>query len=444
VKRRRVVGVVVLAVLAACTAGGGASHHASGPSSQSSAGGGTAVAIPHVTPGGAPTLQAAIAKLCVAPPPTHGKPATGTLPPDLVSIAQQVEQARGHKYTHYPPATEVSNSQMDRRLLKNFRRTTSRVADDRRTVAWRTIGVIGPDDDLYTAYRAFTTGQVVGYYDPETGDLVYLGSGSLDFAERFTLAHELTHALDDQTFDLTRLDPLTTHCMDERFQAALGLVEGSAQYFAAVAVAQNPSIDLGDLLKAIAQSATSGNPPAGVPQFVFQQQLWPYTAGESFVATLVGSGGTGEVDRAFERFPVSTEQVIDPSTYPNDTPEAVSIPDLTDALGPAWGDLDAMTIGEEWLRGMLALNDGVSADAATGWAGGGYRAFTDGRQVVVVLRTRWDDTDHATTFASALQDWVAGRDPAPSITRAGTEVTAVFATNAAVGTTAAKALGQAG
>ncbi len=436
--RRRFVGIAALIILAGCTAGGGVGHRASRTSVSST--GRAAVPIPHVSPGGAPTLDAAIATLCATPPPTHGEPATGTLPPDLVSIARDVEKARGHRYTHYPPATEVSNSQMDRRLLQNFRRTTSRRSDDRRTVAWRTIGVIGPDDDLYRAYRAFTTGQVVGYYDPETGDLVYLGSGSLGFAERFTLAHELTHALDDQTFDLTSLDPLTTRCMDERFQAALGLVEGSAQYFAAVAVAQNPSIDLGDLLQAIAQSATSGTPPAGVPPFVYQQQLWPYAAGESFVASLVGAGGTGAVDDAFEHFPVSTEQIIDPSAYPGDAPQPVSIPDLTGALGSAWGDLDAMTIGEEWLRGMLALHDGVSPEAATGWAGGGYRAFTDGRQVVVVLRTRWDDADHAATFASALQDWVAGRDPAPTITRSGQEVTAVFATAPGAAATAATAL----
>ncbi|HEX3299383.1 MAG TPA: hypothetical protein VHW68_04660 [Actinomycetota bacterium] len=440
---RRLAGVVTLVFLAACTVGGGGSGHRNQPVAAGSADA-NAVAIPHVTPGGAPTLQAAIAKLCAAPPQTHGKPAAGTLPPDLVSIAQAVEQARGHQYKRYPPATEVSNSQMDRRLLKNFRQTTSRPADDRRTVAWRTIGVIGPADDLYRAYRAFTTGQVVGYYDPETGDLVYLGSGSLDFSERFTLAHELTHALDDQTFDLTRLDPLTAHCQDERAQAALGLVEGSAQYFAAVAVAQNPQIDLADLLKEIADAATSGNPPPGVPQFVFDQQLWPYSTGEMFVASLVGSGGTTAVDHAFERFPVSTEQVIDPTMYPGDKPVPVSIPDIAGTLGPRWGDLDAMTIGEEWLRGMLALRDGVSPDAATGWSGGGYRAWTDGHDVVVVLRTRWDEPDRAATFASALQAWSAGRTPAPAVSQAGDQVTAVFATSAPLVATAQKALGQTG
>jgi hypothetical protein len=438
---RRVAGVLALTILAACTVGGSGSRDGA-PNASAGPAGGYAVPIPHVAPGGAPTLRAAIAKLCVAPPSTHGTPATGTLPPDLVSIAQAVEQARGHRYKHYPPATEVTNSQMDRRLLKNFRQTTSRQADDRRTVAWRTIGVIGPNDDLYRAYRAFTAGQVVGYYDPETGDLVYLGSGSLDFSERFTLAHELTHALDDQTFDLTRLDPLTAHCQDERTQAALGLVEGSAQYFAAVAVAENPSINLSDLLQAIADAANSGNPPPGVPQFVFDQQLWPYSTGESFVASLVASGGTAAVDRAFQHFPVSTEQIIDPAMYPSDPPEPVSIPDLTAALGPQWGDLDAMTIGEEWLRGMLALHDGVSPDAATGWQGGGYRAWTDGHDVVVALRTRWDEPDRAATFASALQDWAAAQQPAPSITRTGRDVTAVFATSSPLITAADRALGQ--
>jgi hypothetical protein len=139
---------------------------------------------------------------------------------------------------------------------------------------------------------------------------------------------------------------------------------------------------------------------------------------------------------------MSTEQVLDPSTYPAETPVPVSIPDLTGALGPAWGDLDAMTIGEEWLRGMLALHDDVSTDAATGWAGGGYRAFSDGKQVVVVLRTRWDQPAQAATFASALGDWSAGRDPSPEVARSGDEVTAVFATTSQLVTTTSEALSQ--
>ncbi len=385
------------------------------------------VRTPHVRPGGAPTLQQAIAALCVPPSIPKGTPAAGSLPPDLASIAHQVEVARGHTYTTPPVAEAITDQEMDRRLAESFAAYYPKKLYDRRTVAWRTIGVIGPEDDLYRAYAAFFAGEVVGFYDPETGELVYLGSGDLGFTERFTLAHELTHALDDQTFDLTRLDTLSSSCQDERFEAALGLVEGSAQYFAAVTVAQDPQIDLADLLAALADSVTSGEPPAGVPPFLEALQTWPYVDGEAFVADLAG-GGIGAVDAAFRRFPVSTEQVIHPERFPGDRPREVSIRDPTGALGPRWGDLDAMTIGEEWLRAMLALRlPAPEADAAAaGWDGGGYRAFTDGTHVVVAMRTAWDTTADAEAFATALRRWSSAARFA-RIQVAGSSVTAVFA-----------------
>ena len=137
-----------------------------------------------------------------------GTPAAGTLPPELAQIADQVETARGHTFTTPPKAEGITDQEMDRRLEESFRAYYPKDLYDRRTFAWRTIGVIPPDADLHEAYRTFLTGEVVGFYDPETGELVYLGSGDLGFTERLTLAHELTHALDDQTFDLTRLDAL--------------------------------------------------------------------------------------------------------------------------------------------------------------------------------------------------------------------------------------------
>ena len=93
------------------------------------------------------------------------------------------------------------------------------------------------------------------------------------------------------------------------------------------------------------------------------------------------------------------------------------MPDLTGALGAGWGDLDAMSIGEEWLRAMLALRlDGGMADgAAAGWDGGVYRAFTDGTDVVVALRTDWDSKEDAAAFASALE--TGGRRPVGRIRR---------------------------
>ena len=61
---------------------------------------------------------------------------------------------------------------------------------------------------LRDALLAFQTGQVVGFYNPANKQLVYIGDTDLDQTERFILAHELTHAIDDQHFGLRRLDAI--------------------------------------------------------------------------------------------------------------------------------------------------------------------------------------------------------------------------------------------
>jgi len=439
--RLRVAAAIAILALAAsaCTTGAGTVTSIGVASTSPPA---SALRIPTVKPGGASTLRRAVAKLCVPVSVPSGTPASGELPPELATIAHEVEQARGHDFATPPSAEAISPTEMDRRLEESFQAYYPKDLYDRRTFAWRTIGVIPPDANLHEAYRAFLTGDVIGFYDPETGELVYEGSGDLGFAERLTLAHELTHALDDQTFDLKRLDAMTSACQDERSAAALGLVEGSAQYFSAATIAENPDIDFGDLLDAIAAAMAGGAAPAGVPPFLYAINTWPYTAGMAFVGTLAGQGGTSAVDDAFERFPVSTEQVMHPDLYPSDTPSAVDIPDVTGELGPSWGDLDAMTIGEEWLRAMLELRlDGATADAAAaGWNGGGYRAFSDGTDVAVVLRTAWDTPEDAAAFADGLGAWSSTDRVTPVVVQDGQIVTAVFATAETARDAAADAL----
>jgi hypothetical protein len=92
----------------------------------------------------------------------------------------------------------------------------------------------------------------------------------------------------------------------------------------------------------------------------------------------------------------------------------VNVPDLTSELGSEWGDLDVMQVGEAWFQAMLGLrlDDATAEAAATGWDGGIYRAFTDGRDAVVVFETAWDSQPDADAFAQAMQEWLdAGGTP---------------------------------
>jgi hypothetical protein len=158
----------------------------------------------------------------------------------------------------------------------------------------------------------------------------------------------------------------------------------------------------------VVRGGDGGGSVDGVPAFLWNLQLWPYSAGTAFIKALDERGGTALVDRALITFPVSTEQIIHPERWPHDTPQPIDVPDLGPNLGAGWRDLDVMTVGEEWLLLMLELrlDAGNAEQAAAGWDGGLYRAWTDGSHTAVVLRTVWDTPEDAQQFADAMGEWV--------------------------------------
>ena len=262
--------------------------------------------------------------------------------------------------------------------------------------------MIPPGADIREALLAFQTGQVVGFYNPADGELVYLSGGDVlgSLTERVILAHELTHAIDDQHFDLTRIDDIVATCDDEAFQSALGAVEGSAQHFAFAVAARFPggTIDPG---------RTADSPPA-CRRSSRSSSSGPTRLGRRSSTRWKRRGGVKAVNGAIETFPLSTEQVMHSERYPNDVPQPVDVPDLSAALGDGWRDLDVMTVGEAWLQTMLRLrlDNGTADAAAAGWDGGTYRAWTDGDAVAVAMTTVWDSGADAHAFADAARTWI--------------------------------------
>ena len=411
--RRGVGALAVLALLAAACTGEGIGIEFGTPATPSATettspepgdGPGIALDVESVRTGEARAIGA-MRELCVAPRPTSTDDdgAPPETPADVRQLESQVEQVRGLEFLRDVAVQPVSADEIAGKLEGAFDETYPKEYYDRRSVAWQTIGVMLRDVDIREALLAFQTGQVVGFYNPVDGELVYRADGDLDLVERVTLAHELTHAIDDQHFDLSRIDRVASNCRDEAFQAALGAVEGSAQFFS-IKVLFEFSPDDGDF----SDLGGGGGMPAGVPPFMVDLQLWPYTAGQSFVTALEGRGGTAEIDGALRRFPITTEQILHPERFPDDAPVRVDVPDLSGVLGPGWGDLDVMQVGEAWLAAMLGLRlDTATAEAAAaGWDGGLYRAFTDGDDAAVVLATAWDSAADADAFAQALREWL--------------------------------------
>jgi hypothetical protein len=372
-----------------------------------------------------PTSAAQVMRRLCIPADVEADPVTKVpTPPVIAEVEDQVEAVRGLRFDRPVNVEPITDAEMDRRLGDYLDAYYPERYYERRSRAWQTIGALPSDVGYLEALEAYQQGQVLGFYNSQNEELVYTGDVHLNRIEQFVLAHELTHAIDDQHFDLDRLDEIVMRCEDEEFLAALGIVEGSANHFATQVIIRFPITDVGSI---------PGGDGVAVPPFFEELQAYPYTLGQRFADALSDANGPSAIDAALQVFPSTTEQVLHPSKFPDEEGESVDVADFGPTFGPGWRDLDAMVVGELWLRVLLHLQlaDDAAESAAAGWDGGTYRAWTDGDDVAVVMSTVWDTPKDAQEFAEALAKWgsAASDSHLGVIQNAGTRVHAAFASS---------------
>src|SRR5260221_7977183 len=96
----------------------------------------------------------------------------------------------------------------------------------------RAVGLVSGDFDLAAAEKQLVTESVIGYYDPDT-KRVYVRGDQLTPDVRVTLAHELTHALQDQRYDLRLYRNDTTgqaEAYRALYEADAGRIEDTYQH----------------------------------------------------------------------------------------------------------------------------------------------------------------------------------------------------------------------
>jgi hypothetical protein len=343
-------------------------------------------------------------------------------------VADQVTQVRDLHWINPVDPEAVSQERLGQILQGLVEKTLPAGQLARETRSWTTLGALPPGSSLRDALLAYDNSEVVGFYDTLTHRLVYSGTTNPSPYQRYVLSHELTHALDDQRFDMSREDALAYRCADEPLAASVALAEGDAVFTSGAWARRFLSSDELDRLQ---QEATDfPPPPASIPPFVQALQVFPYPNGLAFVHALVDRGGEGAVDAAFRNPPVSTEQILHPAKYPTDAPVPVTVSKPA-GLGSEWKLIDQMEVGEAWLKLLLQLRlpEAPAAAAAAGWGGAEYQTWADGSNVVVVMNTVWDTEQDAAEFAAAMRSFV-GTHPA-TVAIDGKTVTVTFASDAA-------------
>ena len=278
-----------------------------------------------------------------------------------------------------------------------------------------TLGLLPPGASLREITLDFQAGQVAGYYSPEDDELFVVSrSGGIGPAEEATYAHEFTHQLQDQAFDLGALGFDAIDQSDQAL-ARLALVEGDATSVQTTWMTQNlDARELGEVLAA-ALDPEALEALRRAPAYLRDTATFPYQDGFAFVSGLLanGNGGYDAIDAAYEDPPDTTEQVLHPDLYFASHPAIdVDIPDGFAAdLGTGWSVAAQDTLGELILRIWLREGDVPIAGAraaSAGW-GGDRVALLRGPDgaLSVALLTVWDSAADADEFAASAQVAVA-------------------------------------
>lgn len=280
------------------------------------------------------------------------------------------------------------------------------------------LGLLPAGFDLLQFYLDLYSEQIAGYYDSETKEMYVIGS-EFKGPERITYAHEFTHVLQDQNYDLeTLLSEEACEADSEYCAAVTALVEGDASlseqlWFLANGTEQDRT-EITDFYNTFKSPVYDSAPEYMKSDFVF-----PYLNGFDFVYDLYNNGKWDAVDAAYANPPVSTEQILHPEKYPNEVPVAVTVADVTAELGPGWTEYDRNAMGE-WYT-YLILSSGHDAkfrlaeedakNASAGWGGDTYLFLLNENNTDTVFAwlSTWDSQKDSNEFFAASRDYGTAR-----------------------------------
>lgn len=286
------------------------------------------------------------------------------------SMLDRVSRARGLPIRREVPIRILDRPAMLARIREQAAKDLPPEMLANQGEALSAFGLVPPDFDFVAGMFRLIEGQIAGFYVPEDGTM-YLAD-DLDEAEaEETLAHELVHALQDQSYGLGQMIKVAEGDGD-RVTAAHALVEGDAMSaMLDVSVGSAFAVSESALRRLLAISTVMSAVGATSPRVLTSSLTAPYADGFAFVQGLRRLDDWRSVDAAYKALPVTTEQLLHLEKFAaRELAVNVAVPSLS-ALGegyrPVWNDV----MGEQGLRIVLEdwAHRTVAAEGAAGWGG---------------------------------------------------------------------------
>jgi hypothetical protein len=320
------------------------------------------------------------------------------------TVLKETSELRELPILHPVKSGAQSRTEIERMVVRNLDDQTTPAEMHATELALKKLGLA----PTVFQYRPFIikllTEQVAGYYDPRIQEFFLADWIDLE-AQKPVMAHELTHALQDQHFNLRRFEHWPKGDSDAEL-AAHALIEGDATLSMTVYMAKYPLVALA-FIRSLGSNSMSSEQFKQAPRALRESLVFPYQEGAAWATQLYKTGGWRLVSNAFSELPQSTEQILHPDKYlSHEAPVKVSLPDVRGLLGSKWKRID-YDVNGEWSYYLILdefLNSPAeSKRAAAGWGGDRYEIYegTTPADVFIAQLTVWDTENDAREFFDA-------------------------------------------
>ncbi|WP_263383775.1 hypothetical protein [Granulicella arctica] len=290
----------------------------------------------------------------------------------------------------------ISRDQVNKYLTQKFNEDEGTKRLERSEIVLKKFGLLDRDFHLGPFLVTLLTEQIAGFYDNKT-KTVNLLDWIQPEEQKPVLAHELTHALQDQKVGLTKWSEASEHGVAKNSQEDTKHIQTDEAETAREAVAEGQAMvsfvdytlkpagktlldapELADRFKEAAAD-TSGSPVlARAPLLLQESLLFPYSEGLSFEeAVMVKAGREAAFAGVLANPPSSSFEIMHPAAYLGHVPvPTLRLPDIHPLLDAEYTPYDVGVMGELDVKMLTELFAGheVSAAITPAWDGGIYFA----------------------------------------------------------------------
>jgi len=329
------------------------------------------------------------------------------------AIAHTLTEITGFPLKHPVPCEFISKDDVNSFLKKRVKEVASPEEVRAEELTLKKFGLVPQDFDLAKSTVDLLTEQAAAFYDFDRKKLFITETTSGESQEP-VLAHELSHALADQSFNLSKYTR-QGRTSDDGSTARLAVMEGQATWLMTEYMArQNGTTLIGhpqmvDAAAGMSESEGASQFPVfdNAPLYLRLSLVFPYTKGMLFQNALVEHDGKQAFAEPFRRPPVSTQQILHPAKYlADEKPAQPALPDPH--LPHGYKGLVEGTMGELEHHILLEQYAGKEAEQAIAphWRGSVFelRENKKAGRVVLLYAAQWDSEDAARRYFTAYRE----------------------------------------